>query len=398
MRIIETRLPQGARPIFWTNIGDNRLGPEFLAVECSLWVAEDSMSAFPNADKTLQPGARIFVVTEQRDVIPGASYVLALKKMPTRVVSQDSVNYQDVTYWVTQLEVLPQTIENLRGGFALLPASDLVLHWDSSTNEHGKPMLRSQRLTLPGSGIFQFEVRVHADAGITRIGALASDDRTWLEQSDASVRDGNDWVSWFRLAGEKDKTFELALEASSTASAARLLAEPPSVTILQDGATEHSPIAFEYLSPHHSSVSNLIANGGFEGGLSGWANDQGVLRLATECHRGACAEYAAPAGTWSWVAHWQAAKLKIGDTYEFSAWLRSKGSRSQEVVMGIWDQPAGQWVAKNTITLSPSWTQFRMRFKNSAPGWISMNFLTNPQTPRTFLLDEVSIHEVASPQ
>jgi hypothetical protein len=393
VRIIENRLPQRAIPYLWVDGADNRLGNEFRAVASALIVQSESMLKFPNIDRTLPPGAHIFTLSAQRDVVGGASYLLARRQMPAHLVSQDRVEHAGVAYWITQFQVQPVSIESLRFGFILQPDPKLTLTSDSSGKDERKNLLRYKRLALPAPGIYQFELRGHAPAAIARFGALGSDGARWIEQSVTFLQEGPEPVMWFRLAVENNEPVDLAVEVTEPLS----VTAQPSLSILRDIDTDHSVTAFEYLVPQ-SQTGLAIQNGGFEGGLSGWMGDNGNLYSSSDCHRGMCAEFAGLSGTESYVVHWRAVKLDIGGTYEFSAWLRSKTSGSQELSMRVWDPEISQSVARKAVKLTPAWTEYRVQFKNTSANWLAPQFVKPADSPGTFLLDEVAIRKVEHPE
>jgi hypothetical protein len=171
----------------------------------------------------------------------------------------------------------------------------------------------------------------------------------------------------------------------------------PKLSILKDGSVEHSTAAFDYFCPRILQTARLIENGGFEGGLTRWGGYEGSLQLSTDCHRGLCVEFAGLEGSRSYIAEWQVAKLEMGHTYQFSAWLRSKSPAPQNVALGVWDQDVSQWVSRTEVALPAVWTRFQQRFTNTSPNRLAIQFVKTSRAAGTFMVDDVSVEETHEP-
>ncbi len=390
VNIIDGRVPMGALPAIWFNWDEPRMRLDADGVMSSLLANTESMAAFPKADKTYAAGRRIFILTEQKDVAESASYLLARKQMPARLVSQDKVEFGDFSYWITQLEVLPLTTQNLRAGFVLQSETGISpIAQSSAADDVGSVLFRNKSFVPAEPGIYQFEIRTPATMDATAFGALSSDGK-WLEQSSSPISDGSETLRFFRMAVEKGQPIQLALQVKGDSSGVGPAAVK--VAVLRSSGPNATP-AFEYLCPNLLDAG-LIQNGGFEGGPARWEAHAGTLRSANDCVRGLCVEFAAQPGSGSYLIQWDASKLSIGHEYEFTAWLRSRSRDPQKVIVGIWDLYASQWITRQEVAAPSEWTEYRQRFTARTDHKISIQFAKSTPNAGTFQVDEVSINEI----
>jgi hypothetical protein len=107
IRLLFRRAAAGTHPIIWKGPAGGGLPTEFEAIASASLTLASGMPVFPEVGNTFPPGTRLFLLTESRYVAAGAPSQLARKKMPARIVSQDQIEYGDVGYWITQIEILP---------------------------------------------------------------------------------------------------------------------------------------------------------------------------------------------------------------------------------------------------------------------------------------------------
>jgi hypothetical protein len=109
MNVVAGRLPAKQVPVFWIDNYDDPLSPEYRGIMCSFLTHSISMWHYPrlDADRRYAPATRLILITARQDVVAGASETLAKAAMPVALIGQDLVDYGGVSYWITQLEVLP---------------------------------------------------------------------------------------------------------------------------------------------------------------------------------------------------------------------------------------------------------------------------------------------------
>ena len=81
------------------------------------------------------------------------------------------------------------------------------------------------------------------------------------------------------------------------------------------------------LATHASAATNLVTNGGFEQGLSGWtlSGNTGFMSVTSDpVHSGGLAGQFGPLGTLGFLS--QTLSTTIGQSYELSYWLNNQGS------------------------------------------------------------------------
>jgi len=391
MQVILKRVPEDRYPAFWFNNFDDRLTAEYRGIMCTFLAWDLSMYHFLKVDRHYEGGARIMVLTEQRDVTAAASYLLAREGMPAVLVSQDPIDYGGVLYWITQLEVLPRTMANLRKGLAVarLEQRDIFPAWQ------GNAARVLKKMTLSDSGVYQFEIRYRLSGGTLRFGAVSPDGQ-WIEQSGPPLEEDGDQVSWFRLAVNAGEPVELALEVDPGAGSRPSFAAPPKLSVLRDGSAV-SPEGFDALLERPDPEGNLIGNGRFDAGVDGWDWSMGELHSATGCHKGGCAEFVGHGGPEQYVTHWKAATLRPGAVYEYKGWIRSASVAPLRVQFGIWDPDASRWVAREVVSATPDWREVKIKFRNDSSNPVAVEFLIDNQQPGAFLIDEVVLKTADTP-
>jgi hypothetical protein len=385
MRVILTRVPQDRYPRFWLNDHDEHLTTEYRAIMCAFLAHGLSMQQLAKVDKHYESGTRIVLLTQLRDVTGVASYLMARAGMPVALVSEDSIDYGGVSYWITQLEVLPRTMANLRRGFVEVRRFGLP--------EYPAPALR--KMTLRDSGVYQFEIRYRLSGGAVRFGAVAPGGK-WIEQNGAPMEEGGDQVSWFRLGVKAGELVELALGVFPGPGSRPSFAAPPELSVLRDGSAG-PPELFDALLERPDPEGNLVRNGRFDAGLGGWAWAMGDLHIATGCHKGGCAEFMGSGGPEQYVTHWGAATLRPGVVYEYKAWIKSASAEPVRVQCGIWDPDASHWVAQDIVPATPEWREVKLKFRNHSSYPVATEFLIDSRKPGAFLIDEVVLREADAP-
>jgi hypothetical protein len=387
MQVILTRVPQDRYPAFWLNDHDVHLIYEYRAIMCAFLAHSLSIQQFVDVDKHYASGARIILLTQLRDVTAAASYLLARAGMPVALVSQDPIDYGGVSYWITQLEVLPRTMANLRRGFTAVPLGQRdLLPFDA-------PALR--KVTLPDSGVYQFEVRYRLSGGTLKFGAVAPG-RKWLDPGGPPMEEGGDQVSWFRLGVKAGEPVYLALDVDSPAGSPSSFAAAPKLSVFRDGSAGSLEL-FDASLERPDPEGNLIRNGRFDAGIGGWESAGGELHNGTDCHHGGCAEFVSPGGPNQWVSHWFVATLRPGVVYEYKAWVKSTSAAPQQWIFGVWDPAAAAWVAHDVVTATPQWREVKLKFRKGSSSPVGTEFMKMTRLPGTLLIDEVVLREADTP-
>jgi hypothetical protein len=373
LKLIGGRIPANTYPAFWIDAKELRapLASEFRAIMCAFFTQSRSMWLFPLVDKVYEPGARLFLLSEQQDITAGPGYNLARNGMASRVVSQDRLSYDGVSYWVTQLEVLPPTLANFRKGFI----------------RQDTPVAPGVSSTFTAAGIYQFEL-TGFPAGI-HFGALQADGRTWLEESGPAVNENGESILWFRLAVSAGEPVQLAVRSSGgepLANSAGL-----KISVLRDSDPSHTVAEFNHGVSR--PFGNLLQNGGFESQAVDWNWAHGVLRPATNCFHGGCTEFVG-SGAGQTVTEQIPNELAPGRQYEFSGWLRSQ-KPAQPCTIGLWNTASSQWIASQTLTPQTGWTHFQMRFTALAADPALPRLEILGVAPTSILLDEFVLKETA---
>jgi hypothetical protein len=387
MQVILTRVPQDRYPAFWLNDHDVHMMYEYRAIMCAFLSHLLSMQQFGDIDKHYASGERIVLLTQLRDVTAAASYLLARAGMPVALVSQDPIDYGGVSYWITQFEVLPRTMANLRTGFAAVRLDQRDIQ------PFGAPALR--KVTLPDSGVYQFEVRYRLSGGTLKFGAVAPG-RKWLDPGGPPMEEGGDQVSWFRLGVKAGEPVDLALEVDSPAGSRPSFAAAPELSVFRDGSAGSLEL-FDASLERPDPEGNLIRNGRFNVGIGGWESAGGELHNGTDCHRGGCAEFVSPGGPNQWVSHWFVATLRPGVVYEYKAWVKSTSAAPQQWIFGVWDPAAARWVAHDVVTATPQWREVKLRFREGSSSPVGTEFMKMTRLPGTLLIDEVVLREADTP-
>jgi hypothetical protein len=398
MQVILKRVPEGQYPAFWFNNFDDHLTGEYRGIMCAFLAHSLSMYHFLKVDKHYESGAHIMVLTEQRDVTAAASYLLAQAGMPVALISQDPIDYGEVSYWITQLEVLPRTMANLRRGFAVvrLDRKDIQpFGLPEFPARQGNAALALKKMTLPHSGVYQFEIRYRLSGGTLKFGAVSPGGK-WIDQSGPPMEEGGDQVSWFRFGVKAGEPVELALRVDFPAGSRPSFAAPPELSVFRDGSAV-SPQVFDALLERPDPEGNLIGNGRFDAGVNGWDWSGGELHIATDCHQGGCAEFVSHGGPEQYVTHWKAATLHPGAVYEYKAWIKSASAVPQQVLFGIWDPDASRWVAHDAVSATPEWREVKLKFRNDSSNPVATEFLKVAPQPGAFLIDEVVLREADPP-
>jgi hypothetical protein len=384
LKVIGDRVPQNTYPVFWIDATELRspLSAEFRAIMCAFFTQARSMWLFPNVDKVYPPGTRIFILTEQQDAVAPASYDLAERQMPVSVLSRDRMSYANTSYWMIQLQVLPATAA-IRSGFVAQSSND-------STFLPEGPNAFRKRLTLPESGIYQFELSGLPAGSDLHFGALQRDGETWVDEAGPAIAEGNTSLRWFRLAVSAGEPVDLAIRTSGGAALPKFAANALKLSILRDADPTHSIAEFKRLADR--PYGNLLQNGGFENGGADWHWSGGSLRPAANCYHGACAEYGG-AGAGQYVTEQRPVEVQAGKQYELSGWIRS-GKGSPTYMVGIWDQTTERWIARQTLTAGPAWTPYRLRFSAATSDPVLPRFQNTSDSPSVIGLDETVLVEL----
>jgi hypothetical protein len=258
MQTILKRVPEGRYPMFWFNNFDDPLTGEYHGIMCAFLAHNRSMYHFLRVDKHYESGVPIIVLTEQRDVTAAASYRLAQAGMPVVLVAQDPIDYGGVSYWITHLEVLPWTMANLRRGFAAvrLDRRDMQPFGQSELSaQRGNTALALKRMTLPDSGVYQFEIRYRLTGGTLRFGAVSPDGK-WIEQNGPPMEEGGGQVSWFRIGVKAGEPVGLAFQVNPPAGSRQSFTTPPMLSVFRDGSAI-SPEMFEALLERPDPASSV---------------------------------------------------------------------------------------------------------------------------------------------
>jgi hypothetical protein len=397
MQVVIERVPQDRYPVFWVNDRDSQLLNEYRAIMCAFLAHGLSMEQFLKVDKHYESGTRIMLPTQQRDATAAARYLLARAGMPAVVVSQDQIDYGGVRYWIAQLEVLPLTMANLRRGLTAvrLDSKDIQSFGvPELPARKGTPAPALKKMTLPDSGVYQFELRYRLSGGTLRFGAVSPDGK-WIDESGPPMEQGGDQVSWFRLGVKAGEPVELALQVDLPAGSPPGFAAPPALSVFRDGAAVF-PEVFDAMLERPDPEGNLIGNGRFDAGLGGWDWGGGELNVATDCHKGGCAEFVTHSGG-GFIARWDAATLRPGVVYEYKAWIKSASAAPQPWLFGIWDSAAVRWVACNLVSATPEWREVKLTFRNDSSNPVTPEFIKNSPLPGALLVDEMVLREAPAP-
>jgi len=398
MEVILKRVPEDRYPAFWLNDHDDYLLNEYRATMCTFLAHGLSMQKFANVDRHYESGARIFVLTHLGDVTAAASYLMARAGMPPVVVSQDPIDYAGVSYWMTQLQVLPRTMANLRRGLAPVPLDRRDLQpfgLPQFSARQGASALALQKITLPDSGVYQFEIRYRLSGGTLEFGAVSPGGK-WIDQGGPPMDEGGSQVSWFRFAVKAGEPVALALQVDPAAGSRPSFAAPPELSVFRDGSAGSLEL-FDASLERPDPEDNLIGNGRFDTGVGGWESSGGELHIADDCHKGGCVEFVSPGGPNQWVAHWGAATLRPGVVYEYKAWVKSASAVPQQWIFGVWDPPAARWVAHDVVTATPEWREVKLKFRNDSSSPVGTEFMKYDRLPGAFLMDEVVLREADTP-
>jgi energy-converting hydrogenase Eha subunit A len=253
VKTIIDRLPQEYYPIFWINVETGRLAAEYRAVMCAITSHAQSAWRFPQlSDSDLEwinPRSRLILLTEEKDVTAGAAYLLGRRQRASVVASQDRLSHAGISYWITQLKILPLSLLSLREGFiqeAIDPGTPLFDKSAPKADSFGGPM-HYKPLTLAESGIYQFELRHRFPESALRFGALKPDGKNWRQQSVPPIDDHGIKVSWFRLAVAAGETIHLAVEVQSGVGIGDPRPALGELTVLRDADRSHSVSQFNRL-------------------------------------------------------------------------------------------------------------------------------------------------------
>jgi len=361
------------------------------------------MYQFPKVDtsRVYPVGTRLFMLTQHSDVMPSASYILDRSGNPARFVSRDLIDLGSTAYWITQVEVLPATYGSLRQDFNVIEL-DSKGGWEpmpGAPAPHAGPssIYRRRRITVPSSGIYQFELRYHLPGHVVAFGQIAPGmDVKWLEQSGPALSLDGDQVSWFRIAAKRGSEVDLAYAlASPTVPAAPDLRTAPSLSVLLENG-DPSTSVFNFMLGKPDLDGNLIKNGSLDAEFERWDWNEGVAHPGVGCRAGGCLEFEASGHGFQYLTHWFAATLSPGATYEYGAWVKSGDSRPQPLEVGVWDPYASRWVARREITALPDWSEVKFTFKNDSSNPIATTFLKTTPRPGRIVVDEVHIKEDAT--
>ena len=299
------------------------------------------------------------------------------------------------------MEVLPLSIENLRRGFQSVrdgSGDERLLDFGRSYIRRGNTVTFHKTITVPESGVYQFELRYPTSGSHPMFGAVSSDgDGTkWIERSGLALVEGSNQVRWFRLGVKARTPVNLAIQLDCPANAPPVFIDTPKLAVLRDttGASLH---AFDFFLQRPGAEGNLVGNGGFDVALAGWDAAGGELSSGTDCYSGGCAKFAAHGGPNQGVLRRNAAVLHPGDFYSFSAWIKSVTSAPQPVSVGVWDAVAMRWVDRRDITATPQWGNVSFRFQNDSCNPIGITFLKTTNDAGTLLIDEVALQALVPP-
>jgi hypothetical protein len=297
--------------------------------------------------------------------------------------------------------VLPFNVENLQRRFQSVRADsgdERLFDFGRSYTRQGNTVAFHKTITLPESGIYQFELRYRISGDNLMFGAVSpgGDGRQWIEQSGHAFEEASDRVRWFRLAVDAQTPVDLAIQLDCPANKPPLFIVSPKLAVLRD-TTGASPAVFDWLLQRPGPEGNLVGNGRFDAGLAGWNAAHGDLRGGTDCHGGGCAEFVAHGGPDQGVWRRNAAVLHPGDFYSFSAWIKSVTSAPQPLSAGVWDAVALRWVDKRDIIATPQWTNVTFRFQNDSCNPVGISFLKTTSEPGTLLIDEVLLKPFVPP-
>jgi hypothetical protein len=258
MDAIIARLPADQYPRFWIDNSGARLTPEYRGIMCSFMVYRQSMWGFPKVDRTYSPGVHVFTITEQKEVTAGSLYRLARAGMAASVAGQDLISYHGISYWISDLLILPPSMENMRIGYE--PVS--LGREDSIAFEVGQGAPISRRMIFAKPGVYQFELHYQLAGGGLTFGSL-SDSGGWMERSSPPLEEAREQVSWFRLGVKAGAPVDLAAQADAAPNARPLrFVTPPKLEVFRDTGGA-APETFDFPMDRSASDGNPILNGRF---------------------------------------------------------------------------------------------------------------------------------------
>jgi len=379
--LISSRIPRNVFPVFWVSGFERSISSESRAVTCAFFTQAFSMWYFPQV--TLPPvnrvppvGSRVFLMTEDKDAPAGASYNIARAGMPVELLSQDRLQYGDTSYWITQLQILPPALVNIRRGFASAgPVTESPFTLPASG-------MRRRRFVASQTGIYQFELSGIPSGTRARFGALLPDGLTFLDDAGPPIVENGISILWFRLALKIGETADLGLEIEAAPAVPAHL----KLAILRDADPSHTVESFDHLVERPSG--NLLANGGFQDGNALWYCIRGVVRPSRDCYYGACMEYAGSSMSQSAIQK-VSVPLAPGAQYHLGAWLKVQTVAAQPMIMGVWDETSEQWIASQKVTVTPSWNHYQIPFTAKTNHPVSVRFQNTETSPATVVLDEV---------
>jgi hypothetical protein len=393
VRIILTRTPENRFPIFWYQDQTDRTSAEFRGIMCSLITINESMKDFPKVDKKFVPGSHIFMLRERADSTAAATYLMASAGMPVAVRSQDQIESGDISYWMTHLEVEPLSLASVRRGFEPIGQANEQVDFVPTASDIAKPLrIASKPITQSVSGIYQFELRYPAKYGPVKFGAVA-ENGAWLEESRVPVRDGDDEVAWFRSAVKSGVPVRLAALMQCSARDCPALFEPK-LSVMRDSSGANIR-AFNLDRGLDAADGNLLPNGGFEAGISGWDGMKGKIRASSKCYSGGCVEFLPLGKELQYLVSWDAVKLEQGKSYEMTAWLRSGNDKPIRLDCGLWDSSRQKWVGHQDFTATSSWSPVKVHIRNDTKQKLSPIFWQSRGDFGPMFVDEIELKEVA---
>jgi hypothetical protein len=359
---------------------------------CAFITINESMKDFPKVDKRFVPGTRIFLLRERPDAISAATYLMASAGMPVAVRSQDRIEGGDTSYWVTQLEVQPLSLGAVRQAFGPSGPANKRMEFVPAGSSAAKSLrLAARPITQTASGIFQFELRYPKKYGSIKLGVLA-DNGEWREGSRAPLTVGDDEIAWFRLGLKAGVPIRLATLTTCSTDDCPAISEAR-VSVLRD--TSDSNIrAFNLNRGLREADGNLVPNGDFEAGITGWDGMKGKIRGWSNCYSGSCVEFVPLGKELQYLVSWDAVKLERDKSYEMTAWIRSGNGNALRLECGLWDISRQKWVGQQNFTASQTWSMVRVRFQNDTEHKLSPIFWQSRGDFGPMFVDEIELKEV----